>query len=119
MDQQSNSCSIEWLTIPAPNINKAKLFYQEVFGFQISDYSESFAVFRAANLSGGLDRDLIPSKNSISFSVTVNDIPGVLEKIERYGGEVIRSKYPLGSNLGYCARFSDPNGNILELYSEN
>ena len=109
--------NIEWLVIPAPDIEKAKIFYNRVFGFEISEYSESFSVFKAGNISGGLDSDLLPSENSLSFSVTVDDIPAVLEKIEQYCGKIIKPKYSLGPNLGVCARFADPNGNILELYS--
>ncbi|HHT25800.1 MAG TPA: hypothetical protein GXZ82_00940 [Firmicutes bacterium] len=45
--------------MPAPDLGSAKTFYSEVFGFIISEYSDRFWVFKAANLSGGLDRDLV------------------------------------------------------------
>lgn len=118
MKESADACSIEWLLIPAPDLEKAKNFYHKVFGFAISLYSDSFALFKAANISGGLDSSLSPSVNSLSFSVTVSSIDKYLTEIERFGGRIIKSKYPLGTNLGFCARFSDPNGNILELYSD-
>ena len=111
------TCSIEWLLIPAPDLEKARRFYSAVFNFGIEDYSESFSVFKAFNISGALDSSLRPSVNSLSFSITVDNIPLILEKVVKFDGKIIREKYSLGDNLGFCAQFADPNGNILELYS--
>jgi len=35
----------------------------------------------------------------------------------KYKCEILREPYELGPNAGYIAKFKDPNGNILELYS--
>ena len=35
-------CKIEWLIIPAPDLDAAKTFYERVFGFSFSKYSERF-----------------------------------------------------------------------------
>jgi predicted enzyme related to lactoylglutathione lyase len=115
--QKSEACRIEWLLIPAPDLEKGKDFYCKVFGFRITDYNTTFAIFKAGNISGGLDSGLSPSSNSLSFSITVEDIPMILNKIVQYQGKIIREKYSLGTNLGFCAQFADPNGNVIELYS--
>ncbi|MGI6544653.1 MAG: VOC family protein [Limnochordia bacterium] len=59
MEKLTELCKIGWITLPAPDLGSAKTFYSEVFGFIISEYSDRFWVFKAANLSGGLDRDLV------------------------------------------------------------
>jgi len=118
MTDHRKACSIEWLVIPAPDLELAKSFYACVFRFEISDYSDTFSVFRAGNISGGLDSQLVPSTVSTSFSITVEDIPKVLETIAENGGKVLRSKYALGPNAGFCAKFEDPNGNAYELYCD-
>ncbi len=118
MSDDQKAYSIEWLLIPAPNLELAKSFYANVFRFEISDYGDTFAVFKAGNVSGGLDSDLVPSTVGTSFSITVEDIPKVLAVIVEHGGKVLRSKYALGSGAGFCARFEDPNGNAYELYCD-
>ncbi len=118
MTNHQQPYSIEWLLIPAPNLVRAKSFYAKVFHFEISDYSDTFAVFKAGNLSGGLDSQLTPSAVSTSFSITVDDIPQTLDAITKHGGNVLRSKYALGPNAGFCAKFEDPNGNAYELYCD-
>ena len=117
MSDDNRACSIDWLLIPAPDLEKARRFYAGVFNFEITDYSATFSVFKAANISGGLDSNLKPSVNNLSFSITVDDIPLILDKINKFAGAIIKGKYSLGNNLGFCAQFADPNGNILELYS--
>jgi predicted enzyme related to lactoylglutathione lyase len=118
MTDHRKAYSIEWMVIPAPNLELAKSFYANVFRFEVSDYSDTFAVFKAGNISGGLDSQLVPSTVSTSCSITVEDIPKVLEAITKNGGKVLQPKYSLGQNAGFCAKFEDPNGNAYELYCD-
>ncbi|MCP4541610.1 MAG: hypothetical protein GY832_31140 [Chloroflexi bacterium] len=118
MTNHPKACAIEWLVIPAPNLALAKSFYANVFHFEISDFNDTFAVFKADNISGGLDSDLVPSTVGTSFSITVSDISQVLEAIVKNGGRILRPKYSLGPNAGFCAKFEDPNGNAYELYCD-
>jgi predicted enzyme related to lactoylglutathione lyase len=118
MTDQRRAYSIEWLVIPAPNLELAKSFYANLFRFEISDFSDTFAVFKAGNISGGLDSQLVPSAVGTSFSITVEDIPQVLDPITQNGGKLLRPKHALGPNAGFCAKFEDPNGNAYELYCD-
>lgn len=111
-------CTIEWITIPAPNLELAKRFYSELFGFQLSPYNDRFVVFTAGNISGGLDQDLQASAHGIGFSITVNAMNETIGKLAEFSCEILREPYQLGPNAGYCARFKDPNGNVLELYAD-
>ncbi len=117
MRGKQKACFIEWVVIPAPNLDLAKSFYAKVFRFEVSDYSDTFAVFKAGNIGGGLDSQLIPSQASTGFSITVKNIPEALKAIAKNGGKILKSKYSLGQKLGFCAQFEDPNGNAYELYS--
>ncbi|MCU0610387.1 MAG: VOC family protein [Candidatus Eisenbacteria bacterium] len=112
-------CRIEWITIPAPDLEAAKAFYGNVFGFDLKEFNERFWVFKAGNLGGGLDRDLPVAPPGIGFSITVSDIPDTLRTVIEHGGQVLSEPYSLGPGAGFCARVADPNGNVLELYSES
>ena len=112
-----SACRIEWITIPAPDLEAAKTFYLNCFGFTHEHYNERFVVFKAGNLSGGFDQDLKPSEVGVGFSVTVPSMNRSIELIVTNGGTVEREPYELGPNAGYCAKFRDPNSNVLELFS--
>jgi predicted enzyme related to lactoylglutathione lyase len=113
------ACKIEWITIPAPDLDKAKTFYSSVFGFTLSHFNERFVVFKAGNISGGLDQDLQPANAGIGFSITVENMAETLAQIVAYQGRVLQEPYSLGPGAGFCAQFQDPNGNRLELYADN
>jgi uncharacterized protein len=112
------ACKIEWLTVPAPDLVAAKQFYESVFGFSVTEYSDRFWVFKSGTLSGGLDADLEANAKGIGFSITVTDIDATLQLVLEHGGQVLREAYSLGVGAGFCARFKDANGNLLELYSK-
>ncbi len=111
-------CRIEWITVPAPNLDAAKIFYNRVFGFELSDYNDRFCVFKAGNISGGFDKDLVVNSKGIGFSITVPNITHTIQDIVENGGQILKAAYSLGSGSGFSAKFSDPNGNVLELYSQ-
>ncbi len=113
------ACKIEWITIPAPDLDKAKTFYSAVFGFTLSHFNARFVVFKAGNISGGLDQDLEPGKAGIGFSITVENITDAIAQIIEHQGRVLKEPYALGPGAGFCAQFQDPNGNLLELYADN
>ena len=113
-----SSCRIEWITVPAPDLDATKIFYNRVFGFELSDYNDRFCVFKAGNISGGFDRDLVVNSKGIGFSITVPNITQTIQDIVENGGQILKAVYSLGPGSGFSAKFSDPNGNVLELYSQ-
>ncbi len=117
MSETVSECKIEWITIPAPDLDAAKEFYGTVLGFELTPFNDRFVVFKCGNLSGGLDQDLGPSRSGIGFSITVPSVRDYLERIRASGCEVVRERYELSTGGGYCCKFRDPNGNALELYS--
>lgn len=119
MSLEPSPCKVEWLEIPAPDLERAGAFYSTVFGWQISRFSSDYWVFQAGNLHGGLMKNRPVSDDGIRFSITVEEITAVLREIEAAGGEIIREKYNLGEELGFCALFKDPNGNRIELWSSH
>lgn len=118
MEPTNAPCPIEWITIPAPDLAKARAFYAHVFGFSSEPYSDNFVVFKAGNLGGGFDRDLTPSRDGIGFSITVQNLTKTVAQIRKYGGEILREPYQIAPGAGFCAKFADPNGNVLEVYAE-
>lgn len=110
------ACAIEFIVIPAPDLAAAKWFYSDVFGFEVADFSPRFATFRAANISGGFDLDLVPSATGTRISITVDDVADALARVTRAGGRVTRTRYELAPGAGFSAQFADPNGNVYELY---
>jgi uncharacterized protein len=114
----THACKIEWLEIPTADLKRAGEFYSRLFGWEIKEFSSDYWVFETGNIRGGLRKELLSGDGGITFSITVKEITAVLSAIETAGGQIQREKYLLGEGLGYSARFKDPDGNSIELWSE-
>jgi predicted enzyme related to lactoylglutathione lyase len=118
MASERTPCKIEWITIPSPELEKARDFYASVFGWSFQEYDPDFWVFQSGNLHGGMGRNMTPADGGIGFSITVEDIPSTLAEIASAGGTITKEKWAIGEGLGFCAEFRDPNGNKVELWSK-
>jgi len=115
--EQKDPCKIEWIVIPSPDLEKAEMFYSTIFSWKISVYTSEFWLFEADTVHGGFDKNLLPNDQGVRFSITVDDILDKLAQITNSGGKIIREKYEIAKGFGFAASFKDPNGNIIELWS--
>lgn len=116
---------VDWFEIPVTDINRAKRFYEDVFGVQISLNKVSqleMGFFPMENNLYGAAGSLvkaegyIPSHTGILVYFGVPDIETVLERIKHNGGKVLLSKTSIGE-YGFIAHFEDSEGNRVALHS--
>ena len=114
--------------IPADNVDRAKKFYKDVFGWDITQYPgmEYHMVNTAAVdektrqpketgvINGGLTKRNNEVKNTV-ITVDVENIESALKSIEKLGGKTVRKKEPV-ADMGFTAYFKDPEGNIVGLW---
>jgi uncharacterized protein len=115
--------------LPADNVERAKSFYKQAFGWEISQYPgmEYHMVNTAAvdektrmpkevgAINGGLaKRNNDTNKNTV-ITVDVADIEAALKNIEKLGGKTIQKKQPV-ADMGFTAYFKDTEGNIVGLW---
>jgi uncharacterized protein len=111
-------CKIEWLVIPAANLNKAKEFYSSIFNWKVTEFSPEFWLFDADTIHGGFDENLKPNISGIRFSITVESIENTMIEIVKLDGRKTKDKYAIGKGLGFTSSFEDPNGNLVELWAK-
>jgi predicted enzyme related to lactoylglutathione lyase len=116
---------VYWYEIPVANMDRAKIFYRSVFGFDLSEVHSSggqMVVFDGSSSSYGASGCLIekgetnPSENGILVYFSCKDIDETIENINDHNGQVILLKRDIGEN-GYYAHFIDTEGNRIGLYS--
>lgn len=113
--------------IPADDLERAKEFYEEVFGWHIEDVPEmdytmlhtgptdkKGMVKEKGFINGGMFKRNKDVKN-VTITIDVDDIDESIEKIESNGGEVIKGKMDVG-DMGYVAYFKDSEGNLIGLW---
>jgi predicted enzyme related to lactoylglutathione lyase len=121
MEQARNASPFCHIVIPAPDLEKARLFYEQVFGWRVQEKvpGETYWFFESGNVGGAFDGNLRPATRSVVLVLRVEDIASTLSLVAKYGGLVTRPPSLIGeASPGRDAYFRDPNGNELGIYSE-
>ncbi len=125
MNKDSNA--INWFEIPVTDINRAKTFYQTIFG--LSDMEEmemmgnkmAFLPFEDGNgkVSGALvqGEGYKPTMDGALIYLNADPSMEASDKIEGAGGKIIMPKTNIGDNIGFMAVFIDSEGNRMALHS--
>ena len=127
MDATTNA--LNWFEIPVTDMQRAKHFYQVVFGIHMEDMDMpgmQMAMFPYEMNSGKLSGALVkseyhrPSKDGVIVYLNANpDMKEILQRIEDEHGEVVMPKTQISPEIGYMAFFIDSEGNRIALHSQN
>jgi len=115
--------------IPADNVDRAKHFYHNLFGWKIEPTENPMDPIKMAAMqyhdiitgaakegtmnTGGLYQRHM--KESILTFVEVEDIDRVLSKVEMLGGRITMPKEEI-KGVGLTAVIRDPEGNVIGLW---
>jgi len=123
---------VDSFNVPVDDMERAKNFYQEVFGWEISAVPGSGGNYHAATtvpvdekgqpevlggINGGLFQRGTHGLEGISIEINVSSIDEYLKKIEAAGGKTVMPKTPI-LNLGLFALIMDTESNIIELWED-
>jgi uncharacterized protein len=104
--------------IPADDVERAKSFYAEAFGWQIQSMPE---VDYNMVATGPTNEQGMPTEpGSINgdkpvITIAVDDIDATLKQIESLGGSTAAPKMAV-MDMGFAAYFNDSEGNLLGLW---
>ncbi|MEG6586293.1 VOC family protein [Dendrosporobacter sp. 1207_IL3150] len=114
-----------WFEIPVADIDRAKSFYEAVFGqnLTIVDMEQrQMAMFSmemgVPGIGGALVKEehFVPSYAGTMVYFTVTDITETLSKVVASKGKEIIPKTSIGE-YGFCAYFEDSEGNRIGLHT--
>ena len=112
--------------IPAGDLEKAKKFYSEVFGWQIMPYNDWYLSVVAAEsdgnkmskekgaINGGIQKRG-PRAKMPTIIIQVKNIDDSSAKIKKNGGKIAVEKEKI-SDMGFYAQFDDTEGNRIGLF---
>lgn len=117
------SASIVWFEIPAENVERARAFYSQMFGWNINampgmgDYLHIDTGGADASPDGALMSRQRPGQ-SITNYIMVDSVNEAVTKIQLLGGKICKSKTPV-SRMGYYAVCQDTEGNTFAVWERN
>ena len=110
---------INYLEMPAKDLETTKTFFAEVFGWSFVDYGPEYCSFLNAGIDGGFFKsDLISTSASGSALIVIysKGLEKTRIKIENAGGMIIKPVFPFPGGRRF--HFTDPNGNEYAVWSD-
>ena len=108
---------VDYLELPAANIEQMKHFYGAVFGWRFEDYGPDYASFHDGRLAGGFDNSLRPISGGGPLPVLYSrELEATRERVLAHGGRLVRDTFSFPGGRRF--HFADPTGNELAVWSE-
>lgn len=117
--------AINWFEIPVTDFDRAKKFYETLFGAEIMEmpFPNGRYGMLPSDMQNGVGGGIAqgegfePSdKGTIAYLNGGDDLDIPLSRIEQAGGKIIMPKTSIGQN-GFMAHFIDTEGNRVALHS--
>jgi predicted enzyme related to lactoylglutathione lyase len=113
--------------LPADDMERAKAFYAEAFGWTLNTMPElnyTLVVTTPVDavgaptdpgaINGGMAARGTPVSSTV-ITIEVDDIDAALATVEKLGGKRLRDKTSVGG-MGFTGYFTDPEGNVVGLW---
>ncbi len=110
--------SINYIELPMVNSANTKDFYNQVFGWEFTDWGPDYISFSGANIDGGFNGmgDAQISSPGVLIVLYAVNLDKKLEEVAQAGGKIIKPTYEFPGGKRF--HFHDPNGNELAVWSE-
>jgi predicted enzyme related to lactoylglutathione lyase len=112
---------IVWFEIPADDLDRARTFYREMFGWKVERFPgpKEYWHLDTGGADGSPDGGLLqrqnPGQQGITNYFSVSSVDEAAEKVQKLGGKICMPKTPV-PGMGYFAIGQDTEGNMFGLW---
>ncbi|MCY4159588.1 MAG: VOC family protein [Bacteroidetes bacterium] len=110
---------INYIELPAEDLESVKLFYQEAFGWTFQDYGDDYCAFNDGRFDGGFYRSSLKSDSTHGAALVVlyaGDLEATMERVLSAGAKICKPIFSFPGGRRF--HFLDPNGNELAIWSD-
>jgi predicted enzyme related to lactoylglutathione lyase len=119
LTNMSSQATINYLEIPASDLERNKRFFREAFDWQFTDYGPDYCAFDAsAGLDGGFYRSELTAtteRGSVLVVFHSHDLAATEQKITAAGGTISQPVFEFPGGRRF--HFLDPCGNEFAVWS--
>lgn len=110
---------IDYVELPARDMEKAKAFFSEVFNWEFEDYGPEYTAFSNQGLDGGFfksDQHVSTENGSALIVFFSENLEQTQDKVVAAGGSILQSIFSFPGGRRF--HFGDPNGNEYAVWAE-
>ena len=121
--KNQNAHSVVWFEIPADNVERAKSFYGQLFGWKIEKFPGPMEYWHVDtggsddSPDGGMMKRQQPQQGITSY-ISVPSVDQFATKVQKLGGKICMPKTAV-PQMGYFAVCQDPENNTFALWEMN
>jgi predicted enzyme related to lactoylglutathione lyase len=116
--------NIVWFEVPADNVERAKGFYTQLFGWKTDKMPGPMEYWHFdtggpdASPDGGVMKRQNPGQQGITNYIAVSSVNESAAKVQQLGGKVCMPKSPI-PQMGWFAICQDTEGNMFGLWESD
>ncbi len=114
--EPSAAIQIDYVEFPVTDVQDAKRFYGDIFGWTFQDYGDRYASFNCGNLTGGFAKAESVQRGGALVVLYAKDLAEMERRITDAGGRIVRPAFEFPGGRRF--HFTDPSGNELAVWSD-
>lgn len=110
---------INYLELPAKELEATRAFFQSVFGWQFVDYGPDYSCFTNGGMDGGFyraDASMSVASGSLLMVLYSQDLIATQDAVTQAGGKIIKPIFAFPGGRRF--HFTDPSENEYAVWSE-
>jgi len=115
----SSDQEIDYIELPAGNLDAIQSFYETAFGWSFTDYGPEYRAFTDKKMDGGFylsDRCSSTKNGAALVIIYALKLESTRERVLSSGGAIIKDIFSFPGGRRF--HFTDPNGNELAVWSD-
>lgn len=105
---------LDYVELPAADVAATRTFYEQAFGWTMTQFAPTYAATTTGDTDIGLDGDSSDKPKAPLPVIQVKDLEAALASVQRAGGEVLKPIYAFPGGRRF--HFEDPSGNELAVW---
>ena len=105
---------LNYVELPVSDVSAARAFYEQAFGWSMTEFAPTYAATTTGETDLGLDGDDAEKVRAPLAVIQTDDLESALASVENAGGRIVRPIYPFPGGRRF--HFLDPSGNELAVY---
>ncbi|WNO52466.1 VOC family protein [Stakelama saccharophila] len=107
---------LNYLELPVRDVARLKQFYEQAFGWSLSQFGPDYAATTSDDVEIGLNGDADEWTAQLLPVIEVDDIDSAVEQVTRAGGTVSRPIFAFPGGRRF--HFRDPHGHELAVWTK-
>jgi uncharacterized protein len=107
---------IDYIEMAATDIAATKRFYEQAFGWKLTDYGPDYTAFEDGRLQGGFTKERPPARGGPLVVLFAVDIDDAERRVKAAGGRIVKPTFSFPGGRRF--HFTDPSGNELAVWTD-